>query len=78
MKHLRKLRLLHTKITDATVLALGGLNELESLNLFGTQVTSAALKTAEHMPNLQHLYAGETNIATNSPLPDALKNKVQF
>ncbi len=30
MKHLRRLRLMRTKITDATVLALGRLNELES------------------------------------------------
>jgi len=78
MKHLRKLRLMHTKITDATVLALGGLTELESLNLFGTQITAAALKSAEHMPKLQHIYAGETSIATNSSLPEALKGKVQF
>jgi len=78
MKHLRKLRLMQTRITDATVLALGGLNELESLNVFGTRITPAALKAAEHMPDLQHLYAGETIITTNSPLPDALKGKVQF
>jgi hypothetical protein len=78
MKHLRMLRLMHTKITDATVLALGGLNELESLNVFGTETTPAALKSAERMPKLQHLYAGETRITLNGSLPDALKGKVQF
>ncbi len=78
MKHLRTLRLMHTKVTDATVLALGGLNELESLNVFGVQITPAALKAAEHMPNLQHLYAGETRIPPNASLPDAVKGKVQF
>ncbi|HWG20125.1 MAG TPA: c-type cytochrome domain-containing protein [Terracidiphilus sp.] len=78
MKHLRTLRLMHTRITDATVLALGGLNELESLNVFGTEITPAALKTAEHLPKLRHLYAGETKITANRPLPDALKGKVVF
>jgi mono/diheme cytochrome c family protein len=78
MKHLRVLRLMHTKTTDATVLALSGLNELESLNVFGTEITPAALKAAERMPDLQHLYAGETKITANGSLPDALKGKVQF
>ncbi len=78
MKHLRMLRLMRTKITDLTVLALGGLGELESLNVFGTEITPAALKAAEHMPRLQHLYAGETKITANESLPDALKGKVLF
>jgi mono/diheme cytochrome c family protein len=78
MKHLRTLRLMHTKITSATVLALSGLNELESLNVFGTGITPAALKAAEHLPKLQHLYAGETKITASGPLPDALKGKVVF
>jgi mono/diheme cytochrome c family protein/uncharacterized membrane protein len=78
MKHLRRLRLMHTKITDATILALVGLNELESLNVFGTEITPAALKAAERMPNLQHLYDGETKITANRSLPDVLKGKVQF
>lgn len=78
MKHLRSLRLMHTRITDTTVLALGGLSELESLNLFGTEVTPAALKAAEKLPKLRHLYAGETGIPANRALPDRLKGKVVF
>ena len=78
MKQLRMLRLMHTRITDATVLALGGLSELESLNVFDTGITPAALKAAEHMPKLQHFYAGQTKITANESLPDALKGKVQF
>jgi len=78
MKHLRTLRLMHTWITDATVLALGGLSELESLNLFGTGITPVALKTAEHLPKLQHLYVGQTKISANRALPDGLKGKVVF
>lgn len=78
MKHLRTLRLMHTRITDATILAAGGLNELDSLNVFGTGITPAALKTAEHLPKLRHLYAGETRITANHPLPDGLKGKVVF
>jgi hypothetical protein len=78
MQHLRLLRLMRTKITDATVLALSGLNELESLNVFGTGITPAALKAAEQMPKLQHLYAGETKIRASDSLPDALKGKVQL
>jgi hypothetical protein len=69
---------MHTKITDATVLALSGLSELESLNLFGTGITPAALKAVERLPKLQHLYAGETKIRANGSLPDALKGKVIF
>ena len=78
MSHLRVLRLMHTRITDTTILALGGLKELESLNVFGTGITSASLKTAEHLPKLQHFYAGETRIIATGSVPDALKSKLVF
>ena len=43
------------KITDTAVLALGGMDRLESLDLFGTAVTPAQLKAAEQLPKLLHL-----------------------
>jgi hypothetical protein len=51
---------------------------LESLSVFGTGITPAALKTLERLPKLKHLYAGETKITANGSMPDALKGKVQF
>jgi uncharacterized membrane protein len=78
MKHLRVLRLMHTRITDTSVLALGGLDRLESLDLFGTAVTPACLKTAEQLPKLRHLYAGETKIPADAPIPESLQGKLLF
>lgn len=78
MKHLRVLRLMHTRITDATVLALGGTNDLESLNVFDTGITPATLRIVQQLPKLQHFYAGETKFTASVKLPDALKNKVVF
>jgi uncharacterized membrane protein/mono/diheme cytochrome c family protein len=78
MKHLRVLRLMRTKITDASVLALGGMDNLESLDLFGTAVTPACLKDAEQLPKLQHLYAGESKIPADTPVPESLKAKLLF
>jgi uncharacterized membrane protein/mono/diheme cytochrome c family protein len=78
MKRLRLLRLVHTKITDATVHSLSGLDQLESLNIFGTRTTPAVLAIVASLPKLRHLYAGETTIRTDAPLPAALKDKVLF
>jgi hypothetical protein len=69
---------MHTKITDATLQALGGLDQLESLNVFGTEVTPAALGVAIHLPRLQHLYVGETKIPANVSAPEALRGKLTF
>jgi len=78
MRRLRSLRLVHTKITDATVHSLTGLDQLESLNIFGTRTTPAVLPIVASLPKLRHLYAGETTIRADSPLPAALKGKVLF
>jgi hypothetical protein len=78
MKGLRVLRLMHTKITDATVRALIGCGQLESLSVFGTAVTPASLATMAHLPKLRHLYVGETTIRADASIPDVLKGKVLF
>ena len=78
MKRLRSLRLVHTKITDATVHSLSRLDQLESLNIFGTRTTPAVLPIVAGLPKLRHLYAGETTIRADAPLPAALKDKVLF
>ena len=75
---LHVLRLMNTGITDATVLRLGALDQLESLNLFGTPVTSASLPAISKLPRLAHLYVGQTSIPQGSALPDALAGKVVF
>jgi hypothetical protein len=78
MKRLRVLRLMRTKITDATMQALGGLNQLESLNVFGTAVTPAALGVVARLPKLRHLYAGETKIPADVPVSEAVRGKLTF
>jgi hypothetical protein len=60
------------------LLRLGGLAQLESLNLFGTTVTPAALPAISRLPKLAHLYAGQTSIPQATPLPDALAGKIVF
>jgi Planctomycete cytochrome C len=78
MKHARVLRLTETKITDATISTLGGLDQLESLDLYGTAVTPACLKVVESLPKLRHLYAGATNIPSDTSVSDGLKSKLVF
>jgi hypothetical protein len=69
---------MRTKITDATMQALGGLDQLESLNVFGTAVTPAALGAVLRLPKLQHLYAGETKIPPDVPVSEAVRGKLTF
>lgn len=78
MKHLRVLRLMHTRITDAAVLAVGGLDQLQSLDLYGTAVTPGCLKVIEQLPKLQHLYVGDTKIPSGMPESEAMKGKLVF
>ena len=78
MKRLRSLRLMHTKITNATVQALAPLSQLESLNLFDTPVTPAALTAIGHLPKLRHLYARETKISPDAPMSEDMKEKIIF
>ena len=78
MKHARVLRLMDTKITNTTVLELGGMDRLESLDVFGTAVTPACLKVVEHLPKLRHFYVGETKIPVDVPVSEAVKSKLLF
>jgi hypothetical protein len=51
---------------------------LESLNLFDTPVTPAALTAIGHLPKLRHLYARETKISPDTPLSEDMKEKIIF
>src|SRR5262249_53929183 len=62
MKRLRVLRLMDTHLTDASLLRLETLNQLESLDVYGTQVTPAVLPMVAKLPKLSHFYAGQTGI----------------
>jgi hypothetical protein len=67
---------MHTRIGDLTVRSLTNLDQLESLSVFDTAVTSAALPALARLPKLQRLYVGQTAItATGS---NALKEKLLF
>ena len=78
MKRLRVLRLMNTHLTDATLLRLDSLNELESLNVYGTAITPAVLQTITKLPKLSHFYAGETGILPGKPVPENLVGKLVF
>ena len=78
MKHLRSLRLMHTKISDATVQVLAPLSELQSLNLFDTPVTSASLAVLERLPQLRHVYVQQTKISQSAPTSPAMQEKLVF
>lgn len=78
MKHLRVLRLMHTRIGDAGLQTLGALNELESLSIFGTPVTPRALPDLTRLPKLQHIYVGETAITPRTKVPREINHKLVF
>jgi hypothetical protein len=78
MKRLHVLRLMDTHLTDNTFLRLHTLNELESLNVYGTPVTPAVLPTIAKLPKLSHFYAGQTGIVPGKALPENLVSKVVF
>ena len=78
MKHLHTLRLMHTKIGNGLIGGLSGLDQLESLSVFDTKVTAAALPRLASLPHLMHAYIGQTGISPASQIPDSLRDKVQF
>lgn len=78
MKRLRVLRLVDTRLTDATLLRLETLNQLESLDAYGTPVTSAVLPMIAKLPKLSHFYAGQTGIQPGKSVPGDLAGKLVF
>jgi uncharacterized membrane protein len=78
MKRLRVLRVMDTRLTDATLLRLDSLDQLESLNIYGTPVTAAVLPTIAKLPKLAHVYAGETGILRGKSVPENLTGKLVF
>lgn len=78
MKRLHVLRLMETRLTDTTFLRLDILNQLESLNVYGTPVTPAVLPTIAKLPKLSHLYVGQTGIVPGKAVPENLVSKVVF
>lgn len=78
MTRLRVLRLTDTRLTDATLLRLVSLNQLESLNVYGTPITPAVLPTIAKLPKLSHFYAGQTSIRPGGSVPTSLLGKLVF
>ena len=78
MKQLRVLRFMNTRLTDASLLRFDGLNQLESLDMYGTPITPAVLPTIAKLPKLSRVYAGQTGIQPGKSIPDALAGKVVF
>ena len=78
MKQLRVLRLMDTRLTDATLLQLQTLNQLESLNVYGTPITPAVLPTIAKLPKLSRFYAGQTGILPGKNVPESLVGKLVF
>ena len=78
MKQLRVLRLMDTRLTDATLLRLETLNQLESLDVYGAPITSAVLPAIAKFPKLSHFYAGQTGIQPGKSVPESLVGKLVF
>jgi uncharacterized membrane protein/mono/diheme cytochrome c family protein len=78
MKRLRVLRLVDTRLTDATLLRLETLQELESLDVYGTPITPVVLPTIAKLPKLSHFYAGQTRIQPGGSVPADLLGKLVF
>jgi hypothetical protein len=58
------------------VQALGSLDQLESLSIFDTAVTSAALPAIARLPKLRRVYAGKTKISALASVPREIKDKL--
>jgi hypothetical protein len=78
MKGLRVLRLADTRLTDAAISHLEGLTQLESLSVYGTQITPAVLPAIEKLPKLAHFYVGRTRIQPEATMPARLAGKLVF
>ncbi len=78
MKRLRVLRIIDTRLTDASLFRLDGLNQLESLDVYGTPITPAVLPMIAKLPKLSHFYAGQTGIQPGKSMPESLIGKVVF
>jgi len=78
MKRLRVLRLMDTHLTDATLLRLEALSQLESLDVYGTAITPAVLPMIAKLPRLSHFYAGQTGIQPGKSIPESLVGKLVF
>ena len=78
MKRLRMLRLMDTRLTDVTLLRLESLNQLESLDVYGTPITPTVLPTIAKLPKLSHFYAGQTRIQPGKSVPEGLVGKLVF
>jgi hypothetical protein len=78
MKRLRVLRLTDTRLTDAGLLGLDTLSQLESLDVYGTPVTPAVLPAIAKLPKLAHFYAGQTGIQPGKSVPENLVGKLVF
>ena len=78
MKRLRVLRLVDTRLTDATLLRLETLNQLESLDVYGTPITPGVLPAIAKLPKLSHVYAGQTGIQPGESVPESLDGKIVF
>jgi hypothetical protein len=59
-------------------LRLDSLNQLESLNVYGTQVTAAVLPAIAKLPKLSYFYAGHTAILPGKSVPENLVGKLVF
>jgi len=78
MKHVRTLRLMHTKISDSTLQAIRSLDQLETVSLFGTNITPTGLANLTQLHKLQRIYAGGQKVAATSPVPAELKDMLVF
>src|SRR5579859_4708115 len=78
MTRLRVLRLMDTRLTDATLLHLESLDQLESLDVYGTAITPSVLPMIAKLPKLLHFYAGETGIQAGNSVSKDLAGKLVF
>lgn len=62
LKHLTRLHLEHTAITDAGMAQLKDLPFLEYINLFDTQISDEGLKELSKLKNLKKVYCWQTKV----------------
>jgi len=78
MKGLRVLKLANTAVTDSFVPALASLRQLETLNIFDTSVTAAAMSGLERLHAIRRIYVASTKIPADTPVPDSIRGKLIF
>ena len=78
LRSLRVLKLANAAVGDSFVAALASLQQLESLNIYDTSVTPAAMSGFGRLHAIRRIYVASTKIPADTPCPESIRGKLIF